>query len=216
MNFAQQQTNSTRASGFAIVVLIHVVLVWGISSGLARKAIEKVVGPIETKVIEEVKKAPPPPENLPPPPPQLKAPPPPFVPPPEIQITAPVVQAPTITQTTTAPPPRTEIRPVQAPVQVAPPPPRPAGPVKAGVACTKLVTPEVPGVNWSGEASFNVKGTVKNGKVVAIEVLSSQMRGGNDRRTQRALISSIEAAMSGYECPGAEFQIQQEFVFKID
>lgn len=216
MNFAQQQNSSSRVTGFVIVVLIHIVLVWAIASGLARKAVEMVKGPIETKVIEEEKKPPPPPENLPPPPPQLKAPPPPFVPPPEVQVTAPAPVVPTISQTTTAPPPVADIRPVQAPVVAAPPPPRPAGPIKAGVACTKMVTPEMPGVNWAGEATFNVKGTVKNGKVVAIEVMSANMRGGNDRKAQRALISAIESAMSGYECPGADLQIQQEFVFKID
>ncbi len=213
MNFAQQQNSSTRVVGFTIVVLIHMVFVWALASGLARKAYEKVVGPIETKVIEEVKKELPP-DELPPPPP-LKAPPPPFIPPPEIQITAPVSMAPTITQTTTTPPPKTEIRPAP-PVVHAPPPPRPAGPVKAAVACTKMPVPEVPGVNWSGEATFNVKATLKHGKVAfPIEVVSADMRGGRDRKAQRSLISAIEAAMAGYECTGNDIEIQQEFVFRI-
>jgi protein TonB len=213
MNFAQQHNNSTRVTGFAIVVLIHMVFVWALATGLARKAIEKVVGPLETKVIEEVKKAP---EDLPPPPPPLKAPPPPpFVPPPEIQITAPVTNtAATITQTTSAPPPKAETR--QVPVQAPPPPARPAGPVKAAVACTKMPAPEVPGVSWAGEASFVVKGTVKNGRVVGIEVTSASMRGGTDRKAQRALIGAIESAMAEYVCTGNDIQIQQEFVFRIE
>lgn len=211
MNFAQQQDNTKRVTGFAIVVLIHVVFVWALASGLARKAFEKVVGPIETKVIEEVKKKPL--EDLPPPPPQLKAPPPPFIPAPEIQITAPVSMAQTISQTTTTPPPKAEIRPAAPP----PPAPRPAGPVRANVACTKMPQPEVPGVNWSGQATFNVKATLKNGRVVSpIEVLSASMQGGHDRKVQRALIGAIEAAMSSYECTGNDIQIQQEFVFKIE
>ena len=213
MNFAQPHGNSTRVTGFAVVVLIHAVFIWALATGLARKAIEKVVGPLETKVIEEVKK---PPEDLPPPPPPLKAPPPPpFVPPPEIQIAAPVTTAPTITQTTSAPPPKAEIRPTPPPVVHAPPP-RPAGPVKAAVACTKMPTPEVPGVNWAGEATFNVKATLKNGKVTAIEVISASMRGGTDRKAQRALIGAIESAMADYVCTGNDIQIQQEFVFRIE
>lgn len=214
MNFAQQHGNPTRVTGFAIVVLIHAVFVWALATGLARKAIEKVVGPLETKVIEEVKK---PPEDLPPPPPPLKAPPPPpFVPPPEIQIAAPVTTSTaTITQTTSAPPAKAEIRPTPPPAPVAPPP-RPAGPVKAAVACTKMPAPDVPGVNWAGEATFIVKGTVKNGRVVGIEVTNSTMRGGTDRKAQRALIGAIESAMAEYVCTGNDIQIQQEFVFRIE
>src|SRR6185312_4531018 len=90
MDFSQQEGNSGRKlGGIAFVVVLHVVLVYALVTGLATKAIEVIKGPIETKVIEEVK--PPPPDNLPPPPPPPKmvAPPPPFIPPPEVVVATP-------------------------------------------------------------------------------------------------------------------------------
>jgi len=107
MDYAQQQRNPARhLISFGIVVLLHVVAVYALVNGLARKIVEVIKKPIETKIVEE-HRAPPPPEAPPPPPPKIAAPPPPpFIPPPEIQIAiAPPVQS-TITQVTTkAPPP---------------------------------------------------------------------------------------------------------------
>ena len=70
MDYAQQQRNPGKhLSGFMIVVVLHVVLGWALLNGLARKIVEVVKAPIETKIIDEVKPPPPPPpENLPPPP----------------------------------------------------------------------------------------------------------------------------------------------------
>jgi len=107
MDYAQQQRNPARhLISFSLVVLLHVVAVYALVNGLARKIVEVIKKPIETKIVEE-HRAPPPPEAPPPPPPKIAAPPPPpFIPPPEIQIAvAPPVQS-TITQVTTkAPPP---------------------------------------------------------------------------------------------------------------
>ena len=87
MNFAQQQADPRRRIvGFGAVLLFHVLLVYALVTGLAKKVVDVVRAPIETKVIEEIKKPPPPPEVVVPPPPKLEAPPPPFIPPPEIQI----------------------------------------------------------------------------------------------------------------------------------
>lgn len=112
-----------RLIGIAFVAVLHVVLIAGLMSGLARKDIEIVRAPIETKVIEEITKPPPPPEVAPPPPPKLEAPPPPFIPPPEVQVAVPPPPAPTITATPTPPPPApVAIAPVApAPVASAPP-----------------------------------------------------------------------------------------------
>ena len=70
MDFAQQQRDPTRhLIGIGAVVILHVLVVWALVSGLARKVVEVVKGPIEVKVIEEIiKKPPPPPEVIPPPP----------------------------------------------------------------------------------------------------------------------------------------------------
>ena len=113
MDYAQQQRNPAKhLIGFSLVVLLHVIVVYALVNGLARKIVDVIKKPIETKIVEEHKQ-PPPPEAPPPPPPKLVIPPPPFIPPPEIQI---AVAAPTntITQVTnkTPPPPPPAIKPV--------------------------------------------------------------------------------------------------------
>jgi periplasmic protein TonB len=214
MNFAQEKQGASRFTGFGIVVLIHVVAIWALASGLARDIVKKVTGPIDVKVIEEKVKPPPPPEKVVPPPPDLKAPPPPFVPPPEFQVTAPAPPAPAIQSTQVAPPAVQEIRPAPAPVAAAPAPaPRPAK-VTAGMVCTKMGKPDMPSVNWSGEALYKAIATVKAGRVTAVEITS--LRGGVDRKAQRSLIQAIEATLRDtYECPG-DHVFEQEFQFKIE
>ena len=139
MNFAEQQANpQRRIVGFGAVLLFHVLLVYALVSGLAKKVVDVVRAPIETKVIEEIKKPPPPPEVVVPPPPKLEAPPPPFIPPPEIQIATPP-PAPTIVAVTPTPPPApVAIAPAPPPVVATPAPPAPPAPavVTAGVACS--------------------------------------------------------------------------------
>ena len=115
--------------GLGIVIVLHLLLGWAMVSGLARKVVEVVKAPIETKIIEEVKPPPPPPpEKLPPPPPKTAPPPPAFVPPPEVQVQQ-VQQQPTITTTTQQPPP-SEVKISAAPpaVEAAPAPPAPPAP----------------------------------------------------------------------------------------
>lgn len=147
MNFAQQQSNSSRrVVGFGAVLLFHLLLVYALVTGLAKKVVDVVRAPIETKVIEEIKKPPPPPEVVLPPPPKLEAPPPPFIPPPEIQLSTPPPPAPTITATTPTPPPAPVViapAPPAPPVVAAapaPPAPPPAAVVTAGVACSNYTT----------------------------------------------------------------------------
>ena len=224
MNFAQEKSGSKHLTGFAVVVLIHVLLFWAVSSGLARKAIEAVKGPIETKVIEEKVKPPPPIEKVVPPPPDLKAPPPPFIPIPEFQVTAPAPPAPAIVSTPVAPPVQVA-RAAPAPVAAAPPAPAPAapapapapvrvGPKTAGMVCTKMGKMEAPSVNWSGTALYKVTATVKAGRVASMEVTS--LRSGVDRKAQRVLIAAIEATLRDtYECPG-DHVFEQEFQFNIE
>jgi protein TonB len=103
--------NRNRAIGLLCVVVLHVLLVWGLMNGLARKAVELLPSPIETKIIEEIH---PPMEAAPPPTPEIEPPPLPSIPPPEIVIEQP---PPPVTQAIT------QIAPVPQP---APPPPKPA------------------------------------------------------------------------------------------
>lgn len=214
MNFAQEKQGASRFTGIGIVILIHIVAIWALASGLVKDLVKKEPGPIDVKVIEEKVKPPPPPEKVVPPPPDLKAPPPPFVPPPEFQVTAPAPPAPPMTTTQVAPPAVAEIRPAPAPAPVAPPAaPRPAK-VTAGMVCTKMRAPESPSVNWSGEALYKAVATVKAGRVTGVEI--TPLRGGVDRKAQRAMVQSIEATLrESYECPG-DHVFEQEFQFKIE
>ncbi len=81
MDYASQQRNPGKhLPGIGFVVLLHVVLVWALVNGLARKVVEVVKGPLETKIIQEIK---PPPPEAPPPPEPVK----------DVVRTAPVVKA---------------------------------------------------------------------------------------------------------------------------
>src|SRR5260221_8627084 len=103
MSYAIQKDSSRRLTGLVAVVAFHVVLVYALVHGLARKIVEVVRAPLETKIIEEIK-APPPDKPPPPPPPKLAMPPPPYIPPPEVTVQV-SVAAPTITAVTTVKPP---------------------------------------------------------------------------------------------------------------
>ena len=78
---------SRRALVFLGIVALHVGFVYVLNAGLATQAVEVIFGPIETKMIEEVKDEK---DKPPPPPPKIETAPPPFVPPPDIAIDLPV------------------------------------------------------------------------------------------------------------------------------
>jgi periplasmic protein TonB len=112
---------SRRAMGFIGTALFHIILVYGLITGLARSVVEVIKGPIETKIIEEIVEDK---DEPPPPPPKFDKPPPPFVPPVEISIASEAPPAATaITQATTA-------RPAPpAPAAIVPPRSNPRRPV---------------------------------------------------------------------------------------
>ena len=172
MSYVQPQGSSNRrATGLAIVVALHVVLGYALVNGLARKIVQVVTQPLETKIIEETR-PPPPDKPPPPPPPKLVAPPPPFIPPPEVQVQVPQ-SAPTITAVTRTQP----TGPVAAPGQ-RPAPPAPVvqhapvrtPPVVDAKACEK---PEYPPASLRAEETgivllaflIDVNGTVVESKV---------------------------------------------------
>src|ERR671930_696517 len=114
MSYAHPHASGRRFTGLIVTVALHIALIYALIHGLARKIVEVVAPPLETKIIAEVK--PPQPEKPPPPPPKLATPPPPFIPPPEVNIQMPMQQAPTITAVAPTPPP-------PQPVFVPTPPP---------------------------------------------------------------------------------------------
>ncbi len=115
MDYADSQRSWGKHSpSIIIVIILHIAVGYALVSGLARKVVDVIKQPLETKIIEEVKKVIP--DTPPPPPPKLATPPPPFIPPPEVNIQVPVQIQQTITTVTTTPPPPGP-PPVVAPVQ---------------------------------------------------------------------------------------------------
>ena len=121
MSYAHPRSQSRRLTGMVITVALHIALIYALIHGLARKIVEVVAPPLETKIIAETR--PPQPEKPPPPPPKFTPPPLPYIPPPEVQIQVPVQPPPAITVAPSpAPPP-----PVFVPTPAAPPaPPAPS------------------------------------------------------------------------------------------
>jgi protein TonB len=177
MDYAQQQRNPAKhLTGIAIVIVFHILLVWALVNGLARKVVDVVKGPLETKIIQEMK--PPPPEAPPPPPPKFAAPPPPpFIPPPEINIAQPQQSAgPTITAVTNTKPP--------------PAPPKAVARVAPQVKARGCREPEYPPVSARlGEAGRVVLALLvdTNGKVIDSRVQQSSGYPRLDEAARRAL-----------------------------
>jgi protein TonB len=216
MDFAQRQRDPTRhLIGIGAVIALHILVVWALVSGLARKVVEVVKGPIEVKVIEEViKKAPPPPEVVPPPP-QVKAPPPPFIPPPEINIAPPPAPPPAITVVTQEAPPAPQA-PVIAKVPEKPVP-APAAPAirSAQVACSnyrdvmsQIVYPREALQNGT-EGEVVIEFTVAaNGSVKDAVIKSSSNRVFN--RASMAVVSQLSC-----QSAGQDIRVQAPISFKI-
>ena len=62
MDFSQKQRDpAKRAAGIGLVVLLHIALIYALINGLARKVVEVVKPPLETKIIQNIKPPPPPP-----------------------------------------------------------------------------------------------------------------------------------------------------------
>ena len=215
MDFSRTQRDPTRKFvGIGAVVVFHIIIVYALVTGLARKVVEVVKGPIEVKVIEEVIKKPPPPPELLPPPPKLQAPPPPFIPPPEINIQPPPTPAPTITAVTPEAPPAPT-----APV-IAPPAPTPAPPAPAVQSAT-VVCPnyrEALQVAYPREAALDgIQGEVlteftvgANGAIRDIVIKSS-----SNRIFNRPVTQAIQTRLN-CKGQGQDIRVQLPFSFKLN
>jgi protein TonB len=173
MDFARRQRDPTRHMiGIAMVILVHVLVIYGLVTGLARKAVEVIKKPLNATIVEEIKAPPPPP----PPPKKIeipKAPPPPtpYVPPPDIPVPT-TTQEPVIAAITPTPPPAP---PVIAPPAPPPPPEPPKPAVRKGVVPISKTEIEYPrealrkGI-YSGKVvarlSIDEKGNVSDVKIV--------------------------------------------------
>ena len=208
---------SRRLTGWAVVVLLHILIFWALVSGTARKGLEIIKKPLEAAVIQEVIIPPPPPPPPPPPKeivkrvePKVKTEvPPPFVPPPEV--TPPVSAAPAIAAVATPPPTPAVIAPPPPPAPPAPPAPKPVSSrAEIGVACPTQVKPEMPrkALQDGSEGVVRAQALIRDGVVREVTILSGP----------RIFHAAVRAAMLQYKCvsePG-DVLAPQEFVFKVE
>lgn len=200
---------SKRYKGIAIVVGLHVLLIWALISGTAHDVMKITKKSLEAVVIQEVIIPPPPPPPpkviKPPEAPKVEAPPPPFVPPPDVA--PPVTNAPSIVAAVVPPP---------TPAVIAPPPPPAAPPAPAPnrsdirVACPTQVQPEMPrkATQDGTEGVVKASAVIRDGAVREVNILSGP----------RVFHAAVKAAMMQYKCSSGAGEIvaTQEFVFKLE
>jgi len=121
MSYHAKKSAGQRSTGLIVVVVLHIILIYGLATALDRDTIKKAVEILKADVKEEEK----PKEDLPPPPPpEVKPPPPDFVPPPQLDFVP------------DAPPATTQIQNVQRvePKAVTPPTQTKAKPAGKGLS----------------------------------------------------------------------------------
>jgi len=164
----------SRLVGLALVVALHIGIVYALVTGLATRAVEVIPAAIEAKIISE-----PPHEQIepPPPPPEFHPPPPPFVPPPEVHIETPA--PPRSTAITTV----TNVKPMEPP----PAPPREPVTVMPRIDLAHSHQPEYPPVSRrlgeQGSVILQVLVSV-GGRVLDAKVVQSS---GSERLDQAAV-----------------------------
>ncbi|AJY40519.1 energy transducer TonB [Burkholderia humptydooensis] len=207
----KQQNPARRFGGLAIVLALHVVLVYALLNGLATKVVQVIQHPIETRIIEPVKPPPPPPmPTVKLPPPKFAPPPPPFVPPPEVPVQAPL--QPTITHQA-APVPSAPA--VQAPV-AAPPAPAKAVSHEVGVVC-----PNSDQIRASMQYPKEAQENNVTGDVTIEFVVDAQGHITNERVAQSAdpvLDRAAFNAVRQFKClaQGQPVRVQVPFSFNLN
>jgi protein TonB len=222
MNPALDRANpGRRLTGLALVLVLHVAIVYALVTGLAKDVIDVVRRPIETKVIEEKRPPPPRPPQLAIPPPEFTAPPPPYIPPPEVKIAPP--PAPPIVAVTPAAPSApvaiTPTPPPPAPVAIAapaPPPPRPA-PVNASVVCANYRTA-------MGDAAFPreaLRRGLEQGDAMIQFTLTADGRVSHVEAVQASnpvFARASEAIVATFQCRGQghDVVVQVPFSYRVE
>jgi hypothetical protein len=199
--------------GVSLVIALHLAGIYALSAGLVTPTAKPPAITTLKPLPPDIDREPPPPEPLPVNKPMLKDVPVVQVPLPIIDI-APPQEAPLISSVA-APKEPASVLTQPGSTQVAAPPIAVATPqVQApGAVCSTMPRPEVPAVNWSGEAVLQVVATVRAGRVVGSEFRAVQ--GVMDGKTRRALQRSVESALAGYQCQG-DAVFQQDFAFRLD
>ncbi|MDE1149489.1 MAG: TonB family protein [Azospirillaceae bacterium] len=197
MPYTSKQSSNSRLIGIVATVLIQAGLVYALVNGLANKVVEVVKGPVETKIIEEIKPDTPPPPP-PPPPPHVDVQPPPFQPEVEVQIDNP--PPPPIAVTTSTRPP-TPTPPTQAVVAPAAPPAPPAVNVKLDTSTFQRYQPEYPQasirLSEEGRVEFSAYCDA-DGRITEAKILKTS---GSERLDNAVL---KQAAAGRWKCTSAQ------------
>ena len=167
----RQRTPRKYVIGLTAVVVLHGLLFWAINSGLARKFVKVIKGPVEAVLLEEAKPdIPPPPPPPPPPPKNLPPPPPAYVPPAEIQVAAPspvnaIAAVSNTPQPVTPPSPSPSPSPLPSPVQSTPQPASPPVQTSAVISASSCEKPDYP----SASKRLEEEGTVQLKFLVGVD-----------------------------------------------
>lgn len=206
---------TNRGTGIAVVVGLHIVLGYGLTSGLAKEAVEALKKPIELALIPEVQPPPPPP---PPPkvvkiePVQKVVPPPAYVPPPEV--TPVVTPPPAPIQVVQATPPKEPVVVAAAPAPVvAPAPPAPPPIVKREIslACPGYET-VLASVLEEAIERVGIKGTVQT----LIKIRGSQVVEVTPTSGPKEYYKYVQSAVKRMRCTAGgadEVQVSLPVIF---
>lgn len=189
MNFTHDKQPGKNVTGITIVVLLHVLVAYGIVTGLGKRMVTKMVEAVETKLIEE--QAPPPPKDIPPPPPppEMKAPPPPFIPPVEVNVQQQAPTQSTIAVSSAARPATNELDRAAAPATAAPANANPAH-VAAVADFSTCAKPEWPKASLRNEET----GTVTLSFLIGVDgrvADSKVLKSSGFRDLDKAAVSGI-------------------------
>ncbi|MBC7456436.1 MAG: TonB family protein, partial [Massilia sp.] len=190
MNFSSDRNPGKNFTGITIVVVLHVLVAYGIVTGLGKRMVTKMAEAVETKIIEEAK--PPPPKDIPPPPPppEMQAPPPPFIPPVEVNVQQPPAQQSTIAVSSAAKPVSNDLARPAAP-STAPPGNNPS-PVRVAASAdfSTCALPEWPKASLRNEETGTVTLSFligEDGRVADSKIVKSS----NFRDLDKAAVTGI-------------------------
>ena len=212
LTFSDRAPQPKSYLGIGLVVAIHLAAIYALSNGLMKTPPPRHESTPIKPLPPEVREIPPPLDPLRPTQPTIRDV---HIPIPEP--TTPVIAPsdPVISGTVVRDPvpisdgPTTGTGPT-----VAIPTSKPDTSIKApGAVCSVMPRPEVPAVNWAGEAVLQVIATVRGGRVVGTDFRVAQ--GALDSKTKRSLQRSVESALAGYQCQG-DATFQQDFAFRLD
>jgi len=204
MDYARQQRDPARhLIGITFVVLLHLLLIYAMVTGLARKAVEVIKKPLSATIIEEIKAPPPPPPPKKVEPQQqqkVQAPRETYVPPPDIPVATTSQDAPVISATTTTAPTEPHVI-APPPAVVAPPAPAPKPAVRQGVQCAEIEKPSFPReARKAGADKGEVNAIVQideQGNVFDVQIVSSNPPRVFDRAVKDSLINWKKCTADG-------------------